>query len=179
MKITKPYRRVLDNMEDLMPEICWNCKVEFVRVDTSFGPVCFGCEKILNALPVADIELDSDDAMDADIDDVSWSVKITTPAGVPTLTMCSEYWDGVRVEIDYASPTCWFLGVAVEGQNMHSLTAAELDRSMSLGEIMEHGLNLGEQYDGMANYRDYDFESSEIDDCYDASDPFDMAYDVY
>lgn len=146
------------------------------------GDKCDLCVAESLAATVPPVELDSDDTMDMTREDVSWSIKVTRQGEFPVMTLMSEYWEGVRVEIDFTTHSRWFLGITVNGDSVYSLTAAD-SALRSLAHIIEHGMSVAEQYDpDMVEYRydyrdDYDYEPGDSD--YDQSDPYDIMYDVY
>lgn len=105
--LNKPYRMVLDYTE--MPDTCWNCKTHEVQVDTTFGPVCFGCEVILNALPTMDVAIDSEDVVSVTVDGMVWDVRTVKPKHNPRvgLSMTYEYGGQAGATLSWFGPRDW------------------------------------------------------------------------
>lgn len=172
----KTYRTVLE-MQPIM-DVCWHCKTEEIRVETQFGLVCFGCENILNALPVVELDMDDSDTLTYVAAERTWTVSVRVSAfSAPELSFAAQGEYGVTGHVYYTGPNAWEWGVTdAQGGGEGGLATPEnpyIPRSLAYvlnrtSEKMDEWEDVAtdgpdDYVDGWENYDGYDYMRADSD----------------
>lgn len=110
------------------------------------------------------VEMDHDGTMDITIkdstvqDDVSWSVEPIIENGRAGLRMVSEYWDGVRVNVEYFTPERWDMWVMDDGDEWWSVKSENGfggARTRTLSSVLALGMQNGAECEADRDTEDY------------------------